>query len=290
MMKKLLYILIITFVLTLLFVKTGKIDQKVIKFFPIDESIQFTDYTTDLSLLQQTDKDTYKINWAIESTLKEPIKLRQDLSLLFIDGKLKGILNQWKEEADELKQQTTINGEDSSQYESITFHHGEIHYPDDVIKSIQKMSHDELYVIDSPHSPIETFREPVSQYEIEWKKTLDHTKFQQLTYFWNRLMNHYQINKEDYLEIPLSQLWYYEHEPFPTLTMEQTEQVIGQLWEGLYKHYIFGINSQSTEDYNPLNTYMPLILVDKKGTHLYVLYEDITGENQRLIQQIPDFN
>ncbi|WP_102027025.1 hypothetical protein [Salirhabdus sp. Marseille-P4669] len=288
-MKKLFFIFILTFFLSILIVNLTHEDEKVIKYFPLDETKNFIDQETMLTLLKPTDDDSYQLSWSIKSKTNEPIDLRQDLSLLFIDGKLKGILNQWKENVSALEQITIFNGEGSSNLEAISFHHGEVHYPEEVIKSIQSMTHDELYIMDSPHTPLESFKEPVTNNEIEWKRTLDHAKFQQLTYYWKRLMDHYQLNSEDYVQIPLTQLHYYENEPFPTLTLEQTQQVLGQLWEGLYRHYIVGISYEKTEDGNPLNTYMPLILVDKKGEHIYVLYEDTQGNKQRLIQEIPTF-
>ncbi|GAA0482407.1 hypothetical protein GCM10008986_04090 [Salinibacillus aidingensis] len=289
-MKKISNFFLIILILSLLIVNFDDPKQKVIKYFPFDEDIKFTDHSTNLSLISQTDEDSYKLQWDIQSNLEQDIYLRQDVSLLFVDGKLKGILNQWKEKANELKQETLLNGEDSSHYEAITLHHGELHYPDDVIKSIQKMSHDELYVIDSPHSPLESFKEPGNSNEKEWKKTLNRTKSQALNHYWNELMRHYELSSEDYLEIPLADLWQYQQKTLPTLTRKQTDQVIGQLWEGLYQNYIIGIKSHQDQEYNAINTYMPLILVDKKGKFIYVLFRDESGQNHRLIQRVPEFS
>ncbi|MBB6454272.1 hypothetical protein HNQ94_002747 [Salirhabdus euzebyi] len=289
-MKNLFYLLFLTLIISFIIVNIQEKDQKVIKFFPLDETKSFEESKTELKLLTQTDEDSYKIGWNMYSTMDKPVYLRQDVSLLFVDGKLKGILNQWKEEASTLKQETIFNGEDSSHYEAISFHHGEIHYPDDLIKSMQLMTHDHLYIIDSPHSALESFKEPIEQNEKEWKKTLDNTKYQHLNYYWTQLMQHYDLNKTDYLEIPLTELWKFNEKAFPTLTVEQTQQVVGQLWEGIYKNYITGIKTQDDPNGKPLNTYMPLILVDKKGQYLFVLFEDHQGQKHRLIQRIPDFS
>ncbi|SET62600.1 hypothetical protein SAMN05421676_106113 [Salinibacillus kushneri] len=288
-MKRIGNFMIIVLIVSLLIVNFDDQEQKVIKYFPLDEATEFVNYSSNLTLLSETDVDSYKVQWDVQSNLEDSIYLRQDVSLLFVDGKLKGLLNQWKENANKLKQQTLLNGEDSSHYEAITFHHGEIHYPDDVIKSIQVMSHDELYVVDSPHSPLESFKEPADAFEKEWKKTLNHTKLQALNHYWNELMEHYELSSDDYLEIPLSDLWQYQQETFPTLTQEQTNQVIGQLWEGLYKNYITGIKSHQDQEYHAINTYMPLILIDKNGQFIYVLFRDGSGQNHRLIQRIPEF-
>ncbi|MBO8156096.1 MAG: hypothetical protein H0Z32_06540 [Bacillaceae bacterium] len=262
-------------------------EQKVIKFFPLDQEVQFEEANTDLTLLTEMDEDTYKVLWRVNSSVNEPVYLRQDVSLLFVDGKLKGILNKWKEEEKRLEQRADIRDEDSSYLEAITFHHGEIHYPDDVIKSVQDLSFADMYVIDSPHSPLESFKKPDNERQKEWKKAIDHAISQQLMYFWKQLIHHYDISLNQYTPIPLTDLWKYKHKPFPGLTQAQTEQVMGQLWEGLYKNYIMGIRGKNETLLKPLDTYMPLILVEKNGDHLMVLFEDRLGNKQRLWQKIP---
>ncbi|MCP8616861.1 hypothetical protein [Salirhabdus salicampi] len=262
-------------------------EQNVIKYFPLDESRDFIEQSTNLQLLTEVDEDRYKVIWRVHSKLDEPAYLRQDVSLLFVDGKLKGLLNKWKEEENELEQEGIFTGEGSSHIEAVTFHHGEIHYPDDLIKSVQEMTYDQIYVIDSPLSPIDSFKRPESTSQKEWKKTLDHAVNQQLTYYWNRWITHYNVSKEDYIQIPLVQLPQYEEKSLPTLSQNQTHQVIGQLWEGLYKNIVTNFKI-AKENNKPFQTYMPLVLVDKKGSHLLVLYEE-NGQIQKLIQRIPNF-
>ncbi|QHE52963.1 hypothetical protein [Pontibacillus sp. HMF3514] len=262
-------------------------EVSVVKFFPLDEVKRFDETFTDLTLLSESDEDEYDFMWKTVSTLEEPVYLRQDVSLLYMDGHLKGVLSKWKENGQNLFQEQKIHGEDSSHYQAVTFHHGEIHYPDDKIKSIQDMSRAELYVIDSPLTPLESFTSPQNQSQEDWKRKLDHATEQQLNYQWNQLIEHYQIPKEQYEIIPLTELPDYETKPFPKLTAEQTQQVIGQLWEGLYKNYVLQFTDDSKED---INSYVPLVLVDRDGKHLLVLFEDMNQRKQRLIQYYPDFS
>lgn len=288
-MKKFVIVSLLMAFITIIIGSLNTRDINVIKFFPLDETKKLYGEKTDLTFLSEGKKDDYQVAWSIQSNIEEPVFLRQDLSLLFIDGILKGILNQWKEDADKLQQETIFSGENSSHLEAISFHHGEIHYPDESIKSTQKMTYDELYVIEEADKSVATFKEPVTPSEIEWKKNLDRSQNKKLTTHWQQLMDHFQIDKNNYVEIPLVDLHYYEKEPFPNLTLSQTQQVIGQLWEGLYRHYLLGIQTKNEAE-NPLNTFMPLILVHEKGDHLIVLYEDASGKKQRLLQQIPAFN
>lgn len=295
-MKRFIHLIILSHVVGFLFVlfffKIGlpNEDQTVIKFFPLDESKQFEETSSTLTLLAESDKDEYDIQWKTSSELTEPVYLRQDVSILFVNGRLKGVLSKWKESGQNLFLERIVHGEDSGHYQTVTFHHGEIHYPDDQIKSIQDMSSADLYVIDSPMSPLESFDVPQDANQKEWKRKLDHTTQQQLNYQWNQLIQHFKIPKSQYEIIPLTDLPNYETKPFPKLSAEQTQQVIGQLWEGLYKNYVLEITGQANQSSKANNSYVPLVLADKDGKHLLVLYEGINGGKQKLLQYYPDFS
>lgn len=265
------------------------LDETVVKYFPLDDTKQLEQSSTSLTLLSESDKDEYDIQWKTNSTLAEPIYLRQDISLLYENGHLRGILSKWKESGQNVALELNVHGEDSGHYQAVTYHHGEVHYPDDKIKSIQDMSQAELYVVDSPMTPLESFQKPENNTQSEWKKTLDHATNQQLLYEWNQLINHFQIPKNDYESIPLTSLPDYISKPFPQLNQQQTQQVIGQLWEGLYKNYVldFAVESQKSSD-QTFKSYIPLILADKEGTHLLVLYENSKGKKIKLTQRYPD--
>ncbi|WP_138415789.1 hypothetical protein [Aquibacillus sediminis] len=256
-------------------------DTPAIKYFPLDEEVSFQTMETNLQLLTETDQDEYNVLWSSTSSLKEPIYLRQDVSLLYSDGRLKGILSKWKENEKHIQLQSKVHGEDSSHYQAISFHHGEIHYPDEQIKSIQAMTHDELYVIDSPHSALTSFNRPTNANQKDWKHTLDNATNQQLNYHWKQLIQHFSIPTDEYNFVPLTDLYQYQTKPIPELTQAETNKVIGQLWEGLYKEYILGISRNQ----QPVNSFVPLILFDKQGTHLMVLFQDQAGEKRQLIQR-----
>ncbi|WP_181350110.1 hypothetical protein [Thalassobacillus sp. CUG 92003] len=259
-------------------------DTPVIKYFPIDTSQSFQEAETQLRMTAQEDDDQYEIDWNIHSTSDETMYLRQDVSLLFVNGQLKGILNKWKENTDSISHVSTIHGEDSKKYETLTLHHGEIHYPDDNINSIQKMTQQNLYVVDSPHSPLESFSKPETDMQKEWQQTLDHSIQQQLDEQWDQLFTHFNIKKEQYDPVPLTELIRYQDESIPGLNAEETKRVLAQLWEGIYKQYVLGTTDNQSSGH-PIQSYIPLILFDKKGDHLIVLFEDDEGNKQKLIQK-----
>ena len=276
----------ITIIITIIFSFTIAVtyyinkDSPAIKYFPIDRELTFSTYETKLQLLSQLDADEYDIEWKSKSELAEPIYLRQDVSLLYANGRLKGMLSKWKENEKNIELTATIHSEDSSHFQSVAFHHGEVHYPDDEIKSIHAMSQDEIYVIDSPHSALQSFEQPTNPIQKEWKHTLDHTTNQQLSYHWSQLLKYFSIPQKKYNLIPLTNLHSYQDTPLPGLTQEETDKIIGQLWEGLYKNYILEISTSR----QPVNSFVPLILFDKQNTHLMVLFQDQQGEKQQLIQ------
>ncbi|UOQ93736.1 hypothetical protein MUO14_01685 [Halobacillus shinanisalinarum] len=269
----------VAIVFTYLFISSR--DQAVIKYFPIDDSHYFTEAATTLTTSDDEDND--EIKWEIASSSNDSMYLRQDVSLLYVNGRLKGVVNKWKENAQHIEKQTILQGEDSKKYEAISFHHGEIHGKNDEIKSIQTTTTDTLYIIDSPHSKKTAFHKAQSTEEKEWTGKLDHAIDQQLEAQWDELIHHYQIPREKYIHIPLTELTDFSKEdPFPGTTGAEFERILGQLWEGLYKNYVLGIEDSQSK--HPIQSYIPLILLDKNGKHLIVLYEDDAGEKHQLIQ------
>lgn len=256
-----------------------------ITYFPMDKETSFEKACTKLEMISERTNDSYEITWGSISKSERELYLRQDATLLFDNGMLRGIRSKWVEGTDSIQIKENLYGEDSSYFQAISYHHGEVHYPDDQIKSIHQMTYDQLYVIDSPNTILESFKTPQNDYETQWATLLDHTTHQQLLYSWKQLIHYFNINNEAYFAVPLTNLYKYNSQPLPSFTQEQTNQIIGQLWEGFYKNYI--INAKNMEK-NQLKSYIPLVLFDRQNKHLIVLYE-LNGEKEQLIQQYPEF-
>ncbi|WP_035720877.1 hypothetical protein [Gracilibacillus boraciitolerans] len=257
--------------------------EEMIKYFPLDESISFDSATTELRLLHETGNDQYLIKWTSKSTLHDVIYLRQDVSLLYMDGRLKGMKGLWKEQEKDIKLELTFEESDSSHFQALSFHHGgEAHYPNDEIKSIQQMSSDHLYVIDSPYSALESFREPSSSSQEEWRETIEKTTNQQLQFTWKEWLTASNIQADDYILIPFIDIVQFQEQPISQLSQEQTDKIIGQLWEGIYKEYILPISNQTKTK----NQMMPLILIDKDLDHLIVLFSNEQNQLETLYQKI----
>ncbi|WP_042223455.1 hypothetical protein [Oceanobacillus manasiensis] len=252
-----------------------------ITYFPLANDQQIEEAKTDISLFSENGNDSYEIIWSANSKSDTPTYLRQDTSLLYDNGRLHGVRSKWKQNTDTINIKERLFHEDSSFFQAITFHHGEIHNQDKTIKSIQQISSDRLYVIDSPTTSLESFKTPQNNYEVEWKNLLDKTTRQQLIFHWNQLFTHFDIDSSNYLSVPLTNLSTYQTKPLPSLTQQETDKIMGQLWEGLYKNYIVPATKQTNKQ--PIS-YIPIVLFSKDLDHLLVLYE-LNGNKKQLIQK-----
>lgn len=283
-MKKLLVpIILFSFGFSLFLLYQTKLDSiPSISYFPLDEKSSFIEAQTKLELKKQNDEKRQRLAWNTSSKSDKSMYLRQDVSLLFKNGKLAGALSKWHENEDTIKLSERIYTKGTSLFQAISYHHGELHYPDGTIKSIQQMTDDELYVIENNSTGNYSFHKPKTNKDSKWKNQISVKTSKKLLYQWNKLINHYQINKEDYLIVPLTELKRFNTEHLPSLSLKQTNKIIGHLWEGLYKNYIVPITYQKEQ----VSSFVPVILFSKDNTHLLVLYE-INGKKERLIQQYP---
>jgi hypothetical protein len=257
--------------------------EESITFFPIDPSVTYKKVDTNLSLLDHSKREDYDVKWRVSSALDRDAYLRQDLAFLYANGRLKGMMGEWEQNTEQVVQEEIINMKESSHFEAISFHHAEIHYDGEVdgsekIYSAQSLSADELYVIDSSFSPLHSFREAHSKEEKEWKSVLDQITSQQLEYSWSKMMTENSINEDQYHQIPLTDIAQYKNKPFPGFTKEETNTIMGNLWEGLYKNYFLGIKKKDGSIVEPIDSTIPLILIAKNQTELLVISELKDGE------------
>lgn len=259
-MKKIILILLLAILIgTTLYIWNDDIEPA-ITYFPIDDTTSFEQASIQLSSDSMTTEP--EITWDSFSETTEPLYLRQDLSLLYKDGYFKGILNKWKENERTIKLHQTFPIHDDGYLQAISFHFGEIHRQDD-IKSIHTMSYNDLS-IDKP-----TKNKHKSQVNDSVQKK------------WSALLSYFDIDDTSYHIVPLVDLHMFNDKTIPLLNRDETDKVIGQLWEGLYKNYAIPILQQKNESVRHV---MPLILFDKHAQHLLVLFE-LQGEKIQLVQK-----
>ncbi|MCA1054825.1 hypothetical protein LCM10_07475 [Rossellomorea aquimaris] len=256
-------------------------------FFPINEDVTYESASTLLTLQPEKKNQHYEVNWKTSSKLDTPAYLRQDVGFLFINGRLKGKMNEWEQDTDQIVQEETIKGKESSLLQALSFHYSEIHDDDEKYTSSQKMTEDRLYVIDSNFSPLNSFRKPGNDAEKEWKSILDRVSSQQLDFLWEKGIESLGIQVEEYHAFPLTELPAMENEPLEGFDKMSWERLIGNLWEGLYKNYYLGIKKEDGTIVDSLDSTIPLILIKKDKKEVLVLLIDNKGAPSLLKQQIP---
>ncbi|MFC7783289.1 hypothetical protein [Rossellomorea sp. GCM10028870] len=260
--------------------------EESIIFFPINENVSYESATTILMLQPEKKNDHYEVNWKVSSKLDTPAYLRQDVGFLFMNGRLKGLMNEWEQNTDQIVEESTIKGKESSLLQAVSFHYSEIHETETEFTSAQKMSEDALYVIDSNFSTLNAFREPGTDAEKEWKNILDKVTSQQLDYLWEKAITSMQIPVEEYTSFPLTQFPQLEDQPLEGFTQGEWDRLIGNLWEGLYKNYYLGIKKEDGSVIESIDSAIPLILVKNDRKEVLVLLIDKNGEASLLKQQI----
>ncbi len=232
----------------------------------------------------------HQVDWKVHSSLDQEAYLRQDMGLLFVNGLLKGKFAKWEQDTSDLSQEEIISYGESAKYDAISFHYTELHGDGDRITSAQTMSDDMIYVIDSPFSPLQSFTIAKSNQEQEWKKVLDQSVKNKLEQSLKNAEKTFRFNASKYISIPLDKIRRYEDQPIQGFTKKETANMLGRLWEGLYKNYYLGIKKSDGTAVDPIGSTMPLILIARDKSHLLVVTQTRSGESIILKQLLQDSN
>ncbi|GAB2573389.1 hypothetical protein [Gracilibacillus alcaliphilus] len=267
-------ILFMIIVLALLLQKD--LAEETIQYFPPDEAAHFVEAATELSLSEDTEQDSEQIKWHSHSASNQKMYLRQDISLVFKNGYLFGIQSIWKQNEAKITLDSDFPADKNTLLQSISYHHGEIHYPKEEIRSIQQMSADHLYLTEE----LVSFKKATPDQQ-PWQDQLDQATRQRLQTTWKQWMADQQIDVDQYDQVPLIDLIQFQRHPMQGFTQAETDQIMGQLWEGLYRNYLIPL----IDDNNLTKVNMPLILLSVKHDHLLVLYNTPDQQVQSLRQQ-----
>lgn len=257
----------------------------VVKFFPLDSERYFTEFTTHLSF-QPRQGSNYGMELATTSKTNEPAYLRQDVALLYEDGELIGKLFNWKENTATLVQSLKEEAANPHRFDAITYHHAEFH-ENDQITSQQALSADTRYVIAAPEKKgaLHSFNQAVTPEEQSWKVVFDRQLQKKLQKVLQQAIESFKLHSDEYEVIPLTALNSYLKQPLPGLTMKQSMEAIGRLWEGLYHYLVVGAKEEGTV--STIGSTIPLILIHRSGSHLLVIYQTKDGKLHQLRQEIP---
>lgn len=258
--------------------------QESITYFPPDPNVFFNSAGTSLILGTEGQNVPYHIHWTSNSVLNRTAYLRQDAGLLFANGRLIGKMGDWKQNTDRLNQETSKVWSESSIFQAITFHYAELHEKNSQIFSSQAMSSDQLYVFAAHPKKLHAFHIATTKEEYERKAFLDQWTNSLLEYSWGKGIRVFSIHLNQYHPFPLTQLS--SIKAFPGFSVQETNSLIGTLWEGLYKNYFLSIKKADGTFVEPIGSTMPLILLASDKSHLLVLFETNNGDPILLRQLI----
>ncbi|MFJ7975065.1 hypothetical protein ACIQZI_05035 [Peribacillus sp. NPDC096379] len=278
-------IILVTALLAAFFTFGSKSVEDTIIFFPIDPDLRFTTADTNLRA-KQKGTSHYQVNWKVESTLAQPVYLRQDISLLFRNGRLLGLIKDWKQDQANLLHTKSFSEKESGLFESVSFHYGEVHPKENTYTSVQKMSKDHLYAILSLQKDFQTFHDPINNEQKKWQHTLDKYTRSIVDTAYTDALKQFGILENHYTALPLTDLPNRTDELLKSFPSAQREEIIGKLWEGLYKNYLLGIQKEDGSILNPIGSTIPIVLVAKNHTELLILLQTSDGTPIVLRQSI----
>ncbi|MTT33181.1 hypothetical protein GMB86_14375 [Terrilactibacillus sp. BCM23-1] len=275
------FILSISVAVSLYLIHNSSKNMRTIMYFPMDRTILYKQVETSLTIQPVEDKSQLEL--LIRSQTNKPVSFRQDISLLYRNDRLINVLNRYKRNISSIKQiayEPIIQGK----YVAISFHHAENRQNHDIYGR-DVMSHDYLSLMPLNNYFI-SFRKPDTPSEKVFQDALNTTLNRERLKMITKAEDKYKINPSSYYIIPFTQLVNYQSVPFPGLSKEKTYKVISQLWEGLYKNVFNGIKISEHHIEKSTGSRMPIVLLSKQSTHLYVLLETAKKQLVILKQQI----
>lgn len=111
-MKKLVLIAALLLIISLFSFFIHRPTKEAIIFFPINPRVTFSEAKTTLQLQSQKRDGKYSLLWSTSSALDRNAYLRQDISLLFADGRLVDRLSKWKSNSQTLTQEKIVTARD----------------------------------------------------------------------------------------------------------------------------------------------------------------------------------
>jgi|GEM_PF-3637223 len=263
------HVIPLMYVLTLLLPAS----QQAIQSYPNHQEVDFQQADSQLSVEQAASPATssYRVQLKTVSKTNIPAAKRQDITLLYQDGLLVGTTHQQKKNEDTLVQKLEVNGKYNHLYQAVSFHHGET-----PSHNTQKVSSDYLYISATKYGGLQSFHEPVTLLQRNWKKAIDRGIQQQMNNEWNQAFKKFGINPHSYYLVPLTQLSSHTSpDQFPEISPEKWAQLTRAISLAIFTHIVAPADHKNKESL--YRSSIPLILIDKKNFRFQILYRTSNG-------------
>jgi len=82
----------------------------------------------------------------------------------------------------------------------------------------------------------------------------------------------FQVNLDQYKIISLTDLPSKKNQWLAAFPPFKREEIVGKLWEGLYKNYVLGVKKEDGSTVSPQGSTIPLLLMAKNQREILVLF------------------
>lgn len=221
----------------------------------------------------------FKIRLNTHSQTNQLSALRRDLTLLYQDGVLVGKMDHSEKNADIVKQQLELTSKYNHLFQAISFHYAE---NQNQVYS-HHMSDDYLYVSATKYGGIQTFHQPETVQQQNWKQIIDRTLHERLNLEYNEALKKFEMHPNDYFLFPLTQLPLYNStDQLPGIPPERSAEIIRRIWSIIDNHIVKEVDTKAK------GSSLPLILLAKDGTSMTVLYRTADGLYHQWEQPVED--
>jgi len=205
-----------------------------------------------------------QLQWKMISETNELAYIRQNIGLLFVNGKFKAFYSEWKPNRRYLSFQQSFPLPNKARIDTLGLHYGEFH-DDDSIYSLQLMDGQTLY----------------TETNEKMKQSIDHQIDQTIQQYVQYILDMYSIDENLYHIVPFTELQQYFKYYNNKHSNLATEKLEGHLWESIYKQYILTLLSTKDIDEHV----MPLFLFAKDNSHVYFIFT-MNHKTYQFIQMI----
>ncbi|MCI1858392.1 MAG: hypothetical protein LKI80_09550 [Sporolactobacillus sp.] len=251
-------------------------EKPAVTYFPESSAIIYHQRQTQLDL----DPQTGQMSWRVQSDVNRPVFLLQNFSLLYRNNRLIAVINDWRSQAASLAETKGLTSRPGF-YQALSVHHAEEHHDDQPFGK-EAVSGDRLFIGQNQEGWF-AFRKPKTDEEARWKgQSLAHIASERSQII-KQARTRFAVDPSHYRLIPLSEL---SDATIPIVFPfgeANARRIVAQLWEGIYKTVVRGIQITPDERRSAIGSSMPILLIGQD--HLLVIIRAGDG-HLSLLKQI----